>query len=326
MASGPPWGLPAGPGDLEDIWRALGTHLPPLPHFPCAYPALPCCGILPTPPLGLFAQPVSAPGEAPGPARYWPAAPPGVVVVEEAWRAKASAAASRESTAALKAWLGRHRRNPYPTKGEKVLLALGSRMSLTQVSTWFANARRRLKKEQRAARSPPPPDGSPEPGPERSPPPPDAGPEPGPPSPPPPDGGPEPGPPSPPPPDGSPEPGSPSLLPPDGGPAPGSPSRPPPDGGPAPAQAQAPQPRPATIWRPAELATRGPAALGRGEDGRPRHRPWLLGQLESCSSGRRGSRTPGGVRRSPSGPAGASERRHPRPLPLHFLSLPLGLQ
>lgn len=72
----------------------------------------------------------------------------------------------------LKHWLYKHRDNPYPTKTEKVLLALGSHMTLvqvrgdalsgfiwaslaasrffnkvpcTQVSNWFANARRRLK-------------------------------------------------------------------------------------------------------------------------------------------------------------------------------------
>ncbi|CBY37561.1 unnamed protein product [Oikopleura dioica] len=55
--------------------------------------------------------------------------------------------ATRESTQQLKAWLKDHQKNPYPTKGEKIMLALVSGMSLTQVSTWFANARRRLKKE-----------------------------------------------------------------------------------------------------------------------------------------------------------------------------------
>lgn len=70
----------------------------------------------------------------------------------------------------LKHWLYKHRDNPYPTKTEKVLLALGSHMTLVQVRTdtpssgaskplpgsltkcpsaqvsnWFANARRRLK-------------------------------------------------------------------------------------------------------------------------------------------------------------------------------------
>ncbi|KAI1233370.1 hypothetical protein IHE44_0004544 [Lamprotornis superbus] len=64
---------------------------------------------------------------------------------------RAKAAATRESTGALKAWLARHPRNPYPSKGEKVMLAVVSRMSLTQVSTWFANARRRLKKENKAS-------------------------------------------------------------------------------------------------------------------------------------------------------------------------------
>ncbi|TRY85904.1 hypothetical protein DNTS_011925 [Danionella cerebrum] len=55
--------------------------------------------------------------------------------------------ATRESTSTLKAWLSEHRKNPYPTKGEKIMLAIITKMSLTQVSTWFANARRRLKKE-----------------------------------------------------------------------------------------------------------------------------------------------------------------------------------
>uniref|UniRef100_A0A7N6C5Y3 Homeobox domain-containing protein n=1 Tax=Anabas testudineus TaxID=64144 RepID=A0A7N6C5Y3_ANATE len=55
--------------------------------------------------------------------------------------------ATRETTSTLKAWLQEHQKNPYPTKGEKIMLAIITRMTLTQVSTWFANARRRLKKE-----------------------------------------------------------------------------------------------------------------------------------------------------------------------------------
>merc|ERR1719410_1430452 len=55
--------------------------------------------------------------------------------------------ATRESTATLKQWLNEHKKNPYPTKGEKIMLAIITKMTLTQVSTWFANARRRLKKE-----------------------------------------------------------------------------------------------------------------------------------------------------------------------------------
>lgn len=45
----------------------------------------------------------------------------------------------------LKQWLFRNRNNPYPTKTEKISLARVSKMTLTQVSNWFANARRRLK-------------------------------------------------------------------------------------------------------------------------------------------------------------------------------------
>lgn len=45
----------------------------------------------------------------------------------------------------LKKWLIRHRDKPYPSKAEKLALALGSHMTLEQVSNWFANARRRLK-------------------------------------------------------------------------------------------------------------------------------------------------------------------------------------
>jgi hypothetical protein len=58
--------------------------------------------------------------------------------------------ATRETTSALKAWLYEHRKNPYPTKGEKIMLAIITKMTLTQVSTWFANARRRLKKENKS--------------------------------------------------------------------------------------------------------------------------------------------------------------------------------
>uniref|UniRef100_UPI00358FD8F2 iroquois-class homeodomain protein IRX-6-like isoform X2 n=1 Tax=Myxine glutinosa TaxID=7769 RepID=UPI00358FD8F2 len=54
--------------------------------------------------------------------------------------------AAQDATATLKAWLNEHRKNPYPTKGEKIMLAIITRMTLTQVSNWFANARRRLKK------------------------------------------------------------------------------------------------------------------------------------------------------------------------------------
>jgi len=62
--------------------------------------------------------------------------------------------ATRETTSTLKQWLNEHKKNPYPTKGEKVMLAILTKMTLTQVSTWFANARRRLKKENKMTWSP----------------------------------------------------------------------------------------------------------------------------------------------------------------------------
>ncbi|XP_020362881.2 iroquois-class homeodomain protein irx-4-A-like [Oncorhynchus kisutch] len=62
--------------------------------------------------------------------------------------------ATRETTSTLKAWLQEHQKNPYPTKGEKIMLAIITKMTLTQVSTWFANARRRLKKENKVTWSP----------------------------------------------------------------------------------------------------------------------------------------------------------------------------
>ncbi|XP_020368283.1 iroquois-class homeodomain protein IRX-6a [Rhincodon typus] len=62
--------------------------------------------------------------------------------------------ATRETTSTLKTWLHEHRKNPYPTKGEKIMLAIITKMTLTQVSTWFANARRRLKKENKMTWSP----------------------------------------------------------------------------------------------------------------------------------------------------------------------------
>lgn len=43
-------------------------------------------------------------------------------------------------------WIEEHQSNPYPTKAEKQYLGYYSGMNLTQLSTWFANARRRIKK------------------------------------------------------------------------------------------------------------------------------------------------------------------------------------
>ena len=47
--------------------------------------------------------------------------------------------ATRESTATLKAWLSEHKKNPYPTKGEKIMLAIITKMTLTQVSEIIIN-------------------------------------------------------------------------------------------------------------------------------------------------------------------------------------------
>ena len=55
--------------------------------------------------------------------------------------------ATKENTAPLKNWLHRNHANPYPTKQDKMALTSVSGMSMTQISTWFANARRRMKKE-----------------------------------------------------------------------------------------------------------------------------------------------------------------------------------
>jgi hypothetical protein len=47
--------------------------------------------------------------------------------------------ATRETTNTLKAWLYEHRKNPYPTKGEKIMLAIITKMTLTQVSCLLHN-------------------------------------------------------------------------------------------------------------------------------------------------------------------------------------------
>ncbi|BHF81815.1 Iroquois-class homeodomain protein irx-2 [Sparganum proliferum] len=62
--------------------------------------------------------------------------------------------ATREKIATLKTWLQDHATNPYPTKGEKIMLAIVTKMTFNQISTWFANARRRLKKEKKMTWTP----------------------------------------------------------------------------------------------------------------------------------------------------------------------------
>ncbi|XP_019469851.1 uncharacterized protein LOC109366926 [Meleagris gallopavo] len=47
--------------------------------------------------------------------------------------------ATRDATATLKAWLQEHRKNPYPTKGEKIMLAIITKMTLTQETVCAAH-------------------------------------------------------------------------------------------------------------------------------------------------------------------------------------------
>ena len=51
---------------------------------------------------------------------------------------------TRESTAPLKGWMNEHKKNPYPTKGERIMLAIISRLTMTQVSTY--QRRRKVEK------------------------------------------------------------------------------------------------------------------------------------------------------------------------------------
>lgn len=53
---------------------------------------------------------------------------------------------SHDTTNILKQWLRRHSDDPYPSKQEKSSLAQETRLTVAQVSTWFANARRRCKR------------------------------------------------------------------------------------------------------------------------------------------------------------------------------------
>ncbi|XP_066834591.1 iroquois-class homeodomain protein IRX-5-like [Anser cygnoides] len=136
------------PGGCRGPWGALQG--PPPALLPCPCPMLAGYNLL-LPPLSLLAP--SVPPACAVPQGLLPRTglcPPCCrqPLPVEPGRVKATTA--RESTGALKAWLAQHPRNPYPSKGEKVMLAMVSRMSLTQVSTWFANARRRLKKENKA--------------------------------------------------------------------------------------------------------------------------------------------------------------------------------
>lgn len=52
---------------------------------------------------------------------------------------------TRDVCRPLRHWLYGHRDAPYPSRADKLQLATVTQLSLTQISNWFANARRRLK-------------------------------------------------------------------------------------------------------------------------------------------------------------------------------------
>ncbi|KAL4735681.1 hypothetical protein BDV11DRAFT_211829 [Aspergillus similis] len=58
---------------------------------------------------------------------------------------KKSSSFSRHAVNILEQWLETHSENPYPAKDEKASLAQHTGLAVAQVSTWFANARRRYK-------------------------------------------------------------------------------------------------------------------------------------------------------------------------------------
>lgn len=53
----------------------------------------------------------------------------------------------RDSVALLKKWFYEHRANPYPSEEEKRALMSQTRLTSTQLTNWFINARRRLTKK-----------------------------------------------------------------------------------------------------------------------------------------------------------------------------------
>ncbi|ODV89369.1 hypothetical protein CANCADRAFT_12200, partial [Tortispora caseinolytica NRRL Y-17796] len=49
----------------------------------------------------------------------------------------------RAVTSILRDWLTAHYHHPYPTEGEKIMLMKSTGLSMSQISNWFINARRR---------------------------------------------------------------------------------------------------------------------------------------------------------------------------------------
>ncbi|KAG7249031.1 hypothetical protein CRUP_010208 [Coryphaenoides rupestris] len=172
MPAQPPGFAPAHMLDNRNVNVSTGYQMPLLglahplggamsPGVPIAYSGLPGYNFIPYPHHRHIAHMNAASPYhhhhhaallARGGAFYSPYRPAGgPTAAEDPGSCRLAKVATRESTGALKAWLNEHLKNPYPTKGEKIMLAIITKMSLTQVSTWFANARRRLKKENRVS-------------------------------------------------------------------------------------------------------------------------------------------------------------------------------
>ncbi|KAK0464740.1 kinase-like domain-containing protein [Desarmillaria tabescens] len=89
----------------------------------------------PTPPPTLPALPLAD-------SAYQSVGPDGALPVERPQRKRGKL--PKETTDFLKAWLHRHSDHPYPTKKEERLLCDATGLSMSQVSNWVINARRRI--------------------------------------------------------------------------------------------------------------------------------------------------------------------------------------
>eukprot|EP00743_Colponemidia_sp_Colp-15_P010816 GILK01011962.1.p1 GENE.GILK01011962.1~~GILK01011962.1.p1 ORF type:complete len:406 (+),score=50.77 GILK01011962.1:140-1357(+) len=68
-------------------------------------------------------------------------------------RGRPRGSVSRDSTGILKEWLKRHSNKPYPSKEEKRQLAKNCGMTEQQITTWFINARAKLKKDAKTGKA-----------------------------------------------------------------------------------------------------------------------------------------------------------------------------
>ncbi|KAI0259787.1 hypothetical protein BC834DRAFT_595670 [Gloeopeniophorella convolvens] len=91
---------------------------------------------------GMLLHPASSNGTAPSPSRTppAPAAPSSLVDRPQKKRGKLP----KPTTDFLKDWLHRHSDHPYPSEDEKKQLCAATGLSMSQVSNWMINARRRI--------------------------------------------------------------------------------------------------------------------------------------------------------------------------------------